>query len=146
MKVSLEELSPENIADLLNVKVFEHQAGFVPSVASSIKLASSYEHATCLAIRAEGQVCGFGLYGIDEATGNWKIFRLVIDKSFQGAGIGKRALELMLEILIKEHKATEVLIVYEKSNKAAHHLYSTFGFRLYGIRGDKMLSKLVAEI
>lgn len=142
--VTLEELSPDNIDALLQVAVFDHQAGFIPCVASSIKLASSYEDATCMAVRVAGRVCGFALYGVDEETGCWKIYRLVIDKAFQGTGIGKRALELMLDILLKERKASEVLIVYNKANKAAHHLYSAFGFRPYGTRGDTILSKLDA--
>jgi diamine N-acetyltransferase len=143
--VTLEELSPDNIDALLQVAVFDHQAGFIPSVASSIKLASSYEDATCMAVRAAGQVCGFALYGLDEETDCWKIYRLVIDKAFQGSGIGKRALELLLDILIMKRKAREVLIVYDDANKAAHHLYCAFGFRPYGTRGDTILSKLDAD-
>ncbi len=140
--VRLEELSSNNIDDLLQVSVFEHQADFVPSITSSIELASNYDDATCLVIRSDGRVCGFGLYGIDEETGSWKIYRLLIDRSFQGQGIGKQALSLILDILVHEQQANEVLIVYAEANRSAHNLYTAFGFLPYGTRGDRILSKL----
>ena len=140
--VSLEELSPGNVDDLLKVSVFDHQTEFVPSIASSIEMASTYDEATCLVIRADSRICGFGLYGIDQETGNWKIFRLVVDQSLQGRGIGKQALRLMLDILLNEKHAKEVLIVYADTNAPAHNLYTSFGFVPYATRGDRILSKL----
>ena len=141
-EITLEELSANNIGKVLAIEVFDHQIDFVPPVKSSIEMASKYAEASCRVIRCDETVCGYSLYGLDEETRLWKIYRLVIDRHFQGKGIGKRALQQILDILRDEHQADDVLIVYAISNSTAHHLYSTFGFKQYGDRDDRILSKL----
>lgn len=46
--VQLEILSPETLADVLALKVRAHQRDFLPSIASSIELASTYPDAVWL--------------------------------------------------------------------------------------------------
>lgn len=140
--VRLEELSSRNAAEVLDITVFDHQLDFAPSISSSIELASKYDDASCKVICFGEEVCGFALYGIDDETGSWKIYRLIIDRQFQGKGIGKRALKKLLDILCDEHQAKEVLIVYTADNTIAHHLYGSCGFVPYRCRGDRVLAKL----
>lgn len=108
-EIKVEAVSPKNVNDVLKIEVSDDQVDFVPSIESSIELARKYEDACCCAVRVGDTVCGFGLYGIDQETGNWKIYRLVIDRRFQGRGIGKEALGQILDILRNGYQAREVL-------------------------------------
>lgn len=106
-------------------------------------MAERYPDAQPYAILLDEKICGFVLYGVDEETGRWKVFRLYIDKAFQSRGIGQRIMVLLLDLLRHEHDATEVLIVYNKDNESAASLYKKLGFSAYEQNGDKVLSKLV---
>ena len=82
------------------------------------------------------------MYGIDEETKLWKIYRLVIDKSYQRQGIGRAAMELALTELKNHHGADEVLIVYNEDNVNAIELYETLGFIQYSSEGKRILAKV----
>ena len=140
--VQLETVSNENLAAVLALQVREDQRDFLPSIASSIELAKGYPDAVCLAVRAAHGVCGFAMYGIDYESGSWKIFRLLVAQAFQGQGIGRRAMNLLLERLRTRHGAHDVRIVYSASNAVAHALYSSLGFVECGVRGDRKLAML----
>lgn len=140
--IQFETVSPANLAELLALQVRDDQRAFVPSIGSSIELAEGYPSAVCLAVRVENEICGFALYGIEEESGSWKIFRLIIDKAVQGRGIGRRAMNLLLERIRVQHGAHEVRIAYDASNVVAQALYSSLGFVEYGTRGHRKLAVL----
>ncbi len=139
--LQLVHVNDENLPRLLALSLHEHQRMFMPSIESSIELAANYPDAQPLAISVDGEICGFALYGVDEETGSWKIFRIFLDKEFQSQGLGKRVMEILLQRLKKEHDATEVLVVYNESNSVAERLYDQLGFKAYARRGGKVLSK-----
>ena len=139
--VRVVSLSEELESQVLRISIHERQEQFHPSIRSSIDLARQYEDAQLLAILAEEYVCGFALYGVDLETGKWKIFRLLIDKEFQGKGIGKRAMSQILQKLRQEENADEVLLVVNAENFVAVHIYQALGFVQYGVRDDKLLMK-----
>ena len=84
---------------------------------------------------------GFGLYGIDESPGSWKIFRILVDQRSQGLGYGTAATRLMMDRLSAEHGASEVLITFHDGNAVAEHVYAQLGFEVYGKDGNKVLAK-----
>lgn len=140
--LQLVDVTEENLPGILDLQLHEHQQSFLPSIQSSIELAANYPDARPLAIRVNGQIGGFALYGIDEETGSWKIFRLYLDKGFQSRGLGKQATQMLLDLIEKQHEATEVLIVYKASNKVAQRLFEQLGFREYARNGERVLSKI----
>jgi len=141
-KVQLSAVTDDNLNKVLDIQIHEHQQTFLPTIRSSLNLASKYPDAHPLVIEADDQVCGFALYGIDEETGYWKIFRLYIDKRYQSQGLGLRVMVMLLDLLHKERGAGEVLIVYNYSNAVAKRLYSKLGFDEYDRKGDKVLAKI----
>jgi diamine N-acetyltransferase len=143
--LALVEVTKENLPELLEIKLFHHQEPYLPTIESSLEMAERYPDARSLGIRLGHEICGFALYGIDEQTGCWKIFRFYIDKEYQSLGIGRKAIELLLDLLHDEQDATEVLVVYNEDNKVAERLYEKPGFAAYGRNGDKVLSKLLIE-
>lgn len=137
----LAELSAEIRQQVLRLQLHLHQQSFLPSIESSLALAASYPEARPLAILLGDKVCGFVLYGIDDETGKWKIFRIYIDKESQARGLGKQATQMLLERLENEHGATEVLLVCNEENVVALRLYRQLGFTECDRKDDKVLLK-----
>lgn len=88
---------------------------------------------------------GFLMYGLNLTHPARQAFitRLMVDKSHQGKGYGKFAMQKMLEIFRAEERITEVGISYEPENEVARKLYASFGFVEPGeMVGDEVLAVL----
>ena len=61
---------------------------------------------------------------------NYGIWRLMIDKRYQGKGYGRKAMELALEFICTwlSGKSKYCWISYEPENESAKNLYASFGF------------------
>ena len=73
------------------------------------------------------------------------VYRLMVDKDFQGKGIGKAALELMISEMVKTLGAKRIVVGYHPENKGAHALYRRSGFVDSGKRFGKELT-VIKEI
>ena len=78
---------------------------------------------------------GFDVNSDDEdalriAKGNYNIWRLMIDKKFQGKGFGKKAMDLALELIntFPCGTAKYCWLSYESENDVARQLYKSVGF------------------
>ncbi len=67
-------------------------------------------------------ICGIG-YEEDSAT----IYGLAVKPAFQGRGIGRGIIALLLRVILAQNKA-EILIEVNSANANALHLYRTSGF------------------
>ena len=86
-EVRLERVNRLNWQACIALSVDESQKHFIPSNLYSIAEAQFYPDACPLVIyNSADQMIGFALYGRDAASGKWKIFRLMVDSSFQGQG------------------------------------------------------------
>lgn len=74
------------------------------------------------------RLVGYVLYGVDLATGSWKIFRLMIDHTYQGQGYGRAAMERVLADIAEQPDGSIVLVSYHQANVAARRLYEQFDF------------------
>jgi diamine N-acetyltransferase len=142
--ISIVALNPGLRERVLQLKLDEKQGSFLPDVASSLEDAEKYEDAYPFAIKEGSEVVGFGLYGVDEQTGNWKLFRLMIDKIHQGRGLGEKAMIQVIAELRQRRGAQDILLCYQEDNEAARNLYKKLGFIEYGKDGPKVLAKLLA--
>lgn len=85
---------------------------------------------------------GFVMIGYDStapddpaiASGNYCLWRLMIDQHFQGQGYGRQAMMRILDYLrtLPAGPADCVWLSYEPENAAACKLYRAFGFRENG--------------
>ena len=78
---------------------------------------------------------GFDVNSDDEgapkiAKGNYNIWRLMIDKKFQGKGFGKKVMDLALEFVntFPCGTAKYCWLSYESDNEVARQLYKSVGF------------------
>lgn len=127
--VILRSITVENWKECIELQVRDDQERFVPSNLHSIAEAQFYPRAVSLAIyNDEDQMVGFTMYGVDEASGKWKIFRMMIDQAHQGKGYGRSAMEEVIERLAGRTDCDEILIAYKPTNDVARQLYADFDF------------------
>ncbi|MBT9775208.1 GNAT family N-acetyltransferase [Clostridium sp. MCC353] len=142
--LKLEKINGKNVWDILKLSVSEKQKNFVAS--NDISIIEAYT-----AITGNGYAFPFGIYeddtpvgflmiGFDTddywdnapiiAKGNYNLWRLMIDKSYQNKGYGKEAVRLALEFIktFPCGKAEYCWLSYEPENEIASRLYRSFGF------------------
>lgn len=129
VKVHLRPVQASNWADCIALELNPDQEDWVPSNLYSIAEAQFYPDSRSRAIyNQEDQLVGYALYGRDIYTGKWKIFRMMIDQSFQGQGYGKAALRRIITDIAQLPNGDQILICYQDSNQVARRLYAKLGF------------------
>ncbi|WP_299324734.1 GNAT family N-acetyltransferase [uncultured Gemella sp.] len=142
--LKLKKINRTNIGEILKLEVFDNQKNFVATNNSSI--IEAY-----IAITENNNVFTFGIYNDDTpigflmigydvdsdgegapeiAKGNYNIWRLMIDKKYQGKGFGKKAMNLALEFVntFPCGTAKYCWLSYESDNVVAQQLYKSVGF------------------
>ena len=142
--LKLKKINRNNIGEILELEVFDNQKSFVATNNSSILEAY-------IAITDNNDVFTFGIYNDDTpigflmvgfdvnsddedapkiAKGNYNIWRLMIDKKFQGKGFGKKAMDLALDFIntFPCGTAKYCWLSYESDNEVARELYKSVGF------------------
>lgn len=155
----LEKIHGQNVWDILRLKVAENQKHFVSSNDRSIIEAYT-------TIAGNGYAFPFGIYdddtpvgflmigfGTDDywddappvATGNYNLWRLMIDEKYQNKGYGRTAVKLALDFIntFPCGRAEYCWLSYEPENEVARRLYHSFGFEE---TGEKDCDELIAVL
>ena len=141
--VTLRPVQADNWQDCIALKPAPGQEDWIPSNLYSIAEAQFYPEARSRAVyNLADQLVGYALYGLDIHTGYWKVFRLMIDHSFQQQGYGRAALGQVLEEIGREPDGDRVWICYQDANTAARQLYAQFGFEEQEIDGNGKVTAL----
>ncbi len=160
----LEKIDHKNVWDIIDLKVFRSQKDFVAPNDISIVTAYAAQGSGCSAfpfgIYDDEKPVGFVMIGFNEIVmyeafkdavppkilqNNYSIWRLMIDKRYQGRGYGKEALKLALEFIRTWPcgKADYCEISYEPENETAAGLYRSMGFEENGeMDGDEIVAVL----
>ena len=140
----MERVNGKNVWDILRLQVAEDQKNFVAENSRSIIEAYTV-------ITANGHAFPFGLYDGDVpvgflmisydkddywddapavASGNYFLWRLMIDQRYQGKGYGREAVKLALDFVRTKPcgDADFWWVSYEPENSIARELYRSFGF------------------
>ncbi|MGE7604448.1 GNAT family N-acetyltransferase [Peribacillus sp. NPDC097675] len=139
--VKIVELHADNWYDCCELEVSTEQEGYIEPNAISIAQ-SKFEHTLKpYAIYFEDKVVGFLMYNSipEELDGYW-VYRIMVDKEFQGKGIGKEATKLMITEMAKLPNAKKIVVGYHPGNLQAHNLYSNLGFIDNGDRFGKEMA------
>lgn len=95
--VELEPLTPGNVRAVCDLRVAPGQEHAVAPNAVSLAEAYVYPQAWCRAVRADGRLVGFVmLWNSPEELGHM-LWRLMVDASAQGRGIGRQVVALVAE-------------------------------------------------
>ena len=129
VNVKLVQLNSENWYECCQLEVSEEQKDFIESNAISIAQSKFEPSLKPYAIYYNDSVVGFLMHNSikEELDGYW-IYRIMVDKNYQGMGIGKAATELMLSEMAKSLNAKKIVVGYHPDNKGAHYLYASLGF------------------
>jgi len=135
-RIRLEAVTPRNRSAILALELAPYQRGFVATNTESLAEAGEDDEAIPRAIVIDGHVVGFLMYSAPEDDDEAIVYRLMIDRSRQGRGLGRASIAKLLEDIASQSRVRRVLICYEPENEAARHLYASFGFMEMGLDED----------
>lgn len=158
--MELVKISQKNIWDIVSLKVSPEQEakGFVATNHESLLEAFAVREEGFVALPfglyEDGTLVGFVMIGYDSigdedepqvSKNNYCIWRLMIAESFQGKGLGIRAVEAVLAYIRTWPcgKAEACWLSYDPDNTVAKALYHRMGFRENGeTDGDETVAVL----
>lgn len=108
----------------------DDQRGFVTPNAISIAEAHFVLQHWMRAIYADGEPAGF-LLTYEESEGEYYLWRFMVADAFQRRGVGRRAMELLLDRW-RGLGAPDASLSVIPGNRGAISLYESVGFRLTG--------------
>ena len=124
--VDVRPLDRSNWEEFTQLQPREEQRDFLPSVLESIAQ-SKFEPCTPLGIWNEGTPVGFAMWC--EFQGVFWINRILIDRTQQEQGIGRTALQLLIDHLRRQPTLKELRTSISVRNAAAEYLFMSCGFR-----------------
>lgn len=139
--VEIVELNAENWYDCCELEVSTEQKEYMEPNAISIAQSKFEPTLKPYAIYFKEIVVGFLMYNSvqEELDGYW-VYRIMVDKEFQGKGIGKAATKLMISEMAKLPNSKKIVVGYHPQNLGAHTLYSSLGFIDNGDRFGKEMA------
>jgi diamine N-acetyltransferase len=157
--LKLTPVNGHNVWDILELRVREDQEEFVAR--NDVSLIEAY-----IAITNNASAFPFGIYaaqtlvgflmvgfGVDDswddapavAYDNYSLWRLMIDRRYQGRGYGREAVRLALDFIetLPSGPARYCWLSYEPTNTVARNLYHAFGFTETGdMDGEELIAVL----
>ncbi|QFT90746.1 Spermine/spermidine acetyltransferase [Bacillus sp. THAF10] len=124
----------ENWREIIDLKVNKSQENFIePNEISLLEAAYDKKHDwKCFGLYLDGLAVGFVMVGALKERYIW-LDRFMIDRKFQGRGLGKEALELVKEHISHTYEVEEIVISILKENQRAKKFYQFNGFKDTGI-------------
>lgn len=153
--IELRKITGDNFDECVKLETYEEQKQYVASNIRS--LAQAYValmNKECIpmpyAIYNNEIMVGFIMLSYNEADANnaentYWVWRLMIDKRYQGKGYGKETMVKAIELIrnFPYGKVSSVFLSYEPDNLVAKELYASFGFVETGkIEYDELIAKL----
>ena len=137
--IGLFEINEDNFWGVRDLSVADEQKGFLDSAVGIV--ARGYVYRSCRArvigIEEDGVAVGVALVkDMDEEPACYDLQQFMIDRRYQGRGIGTAALRLILSELEAERKYDCVEVCVKKDDAAALHMYEKAGFEDTGYIDD----------
>jgi len=137
-RITLREVTAENVNAILSLSVKEHQKQLVASNAVSIAQAHFRPEAWFRAIYADDTAVGFVML-YDSHLGTqppphdyYEVWRFMIDARYQGKGFGRRAMELVIAHVKTRPNAKFLFLGHRREPGNAGGFYQKFGFEYTG--------------
>ncbi len=135
--VSLREVTRENLGQVLRLKVAPEQERFVATNAVSIAQAHFYpETAWFRAIYLDDTPVGFVMIEDQPDKPKYYLWRFLIDSGYQGRGIGRRAIEAIMDHVRTRPGATELFLSCVPGDGSPGPFYEKLGFAYTGEEDD----------
>jgi diamine N-acetyltransferase len=138
--VSLREINEDNRAAVEALAVTEEQDFYVANITQSLQDAEDYPDAKpwYRAVYADDEPVGFVMISdgitVDDPTyvGPYYLWRLLVDRRFQGRGYGTETLDLIVDHVRTRPEARTFLVSHVVGPTSPVTFYQQYGFRLTG--------------
>ena len=130
--ITLREITIDNFWEIIDLKVSDDQTDLVTSNAVSIAQAKVQPECIPLGIYKDDTPVGFLMYCIDRDDGEYWLYRLMIDKRYQGNGYAKDAMTLIINLIKEDDTKNRILLGVDLAGKVSVKLYESFGFIFTG--------------
>ncbi|MCE3556093.1 GNAT family N-acetyltransferase [Pseudonocardia sp. RS11V-5] len=137
-QVQLREITDDNRKSVRALRVRREQRRFVASVAESLKDAAAEPQARpwVRAVYLGDEPVGFVMLSWNAPSGGrYFLWRLLVDRRYQGRGIGREVLTQIVD-LVRAEGADELLTSYERGPGNPGPFYRKFGFEPTGEMDD----------
>jgi diamine N-acetyltransferase len=135
-KLTMHPVTAENWRQITVLAPKEDQERFIESNAVSI-LESIYEpehNWRCFGLYQGKEVAGFVMIGAENKEEGWIwLDRFMLDKDFQGKGLGNAFLKTAVDYIRRNYKVREIILSVTGENNAAKIFYKKNGFRNTGL-------------
>ena len=141
--IQFKEITNANIWKVCALEPFEEQKDFVAeniqSLGEAYATRNEGNNALPLAVYDDDDLVGFVMIGkgtvgeeneSDLIRENYSLWRLMIDKSYQGRGLGKQTIDAAVALIrtFPFGEAKKVWLSYEPENTRARDIYRKYGF------------------
>jgi len=126
--VSLRPVTPENVYEVLRLRVTKEQEQFVADNARSLAEAAYNPFAWPRAIYADETPVGFVMLYDDPHTPEYFLWRLLIDQRYQRLGLGRQAIQQVIEYVAGRPNATSLGVSYVPAEGSPQPFYTSLGF------------------
>ena len=127
-EVTLREVTADTVRKITDLEVSAEQKGFVAPNAVSIAQAYFEPKAWFRAIYADDEPVGFIMLYDDADKPEYYLWRLMVAADHQRKGIGRRAVELLIDYVKTRPNATELLTSFVPEPGGPEPFYRSFGF------------------
>src|SRR5699024_4726929 len=117
-KVYFKPLDESNEKLVREVTLKSNQRNFIETVDECLREAKEYKQWQPVAI--------YGSFGSNRHT--W-IDRIMIDQKYQGRGLGKEAMKILIKQVSEEYKVEVLYLSIIEENKVDERLYKQIGFK-----------------
>lgn len=126
--VSLRPVTPENVYEVLRLKVTTEQEQFVANNARSLAEAAYNPFAWPRAIYADETAVGFVMLYDDPHKAEYFLWRLLIDHRYQRMGFGRQAIRQVIDYVAGRPNATRLGVSYVPAEGSPQPFYAGLGF------------------
>ncbi|MDT0164067.1 GNAT family N-acetyltransferase [Actinotalea sp. AC32] len=135
MTVTLREITDDNRAAVLALRTTPEQERFVTSVEDSLDEAADHPEGSpwYRAVYDDDEPVGFVMLSWDvvprppDVNGPWFLWKLIVDRRFQGRGYGREVVRQVVEI-VREHGGAELLTSHVPGDGSPAGFYARLGF------------------
>jgi diamine N-acetyltransferase len=129
MAISLRPIDRNNWEECIALSVGVTQLGQVSTNVRSLAECAVRPEATPVGIYDDDKMVGFIMYLRDPDTELYDIYRIMVDFKHQNKGIGRKALELLIEKMRTfPDRGEKVMIMFLVENTSVERLYKRVGF------------------
>jgi len=130
--VTLREVTAENVSEICDLSVSNEQKLYVAPNAKAIAEACYAKDEWLLAIYADDTPVGLAVVKTMLNSGEHLLWRLMIDTRYQGRGIGRQAMLLLVEYVKRKPNGGVFLTSVVPGDHSPQGFYESLGFQLTG--------------